>query len=148
MRRDNFIDCLDDEFDLQLLSARHGVWEGCDYYLASTKCSNKEMSEKISRKTMFSFVPPTSGMFVWIKLHLDNVPSSAEDDDQSLEMKLWQKLAVAGVLFAPGWFFSADLATSLHEGHFRISFSNAEFNEMKEAIKIFGSVLREFFGET
>jgi hypothetical protein len=66
IRRDHFIDCLDDEFELQLSSARNGVWEGCDYYLASTKLNGKQMSEKFGRKTMFSFVPPTSGMFVWV----------------------------------------------------------------------------------
>jgi aromatic amino acid aminotransferase I len=66
-RRDQFIDCLEDEFDLQLSCARDGVWAGCDYYLASSKSSAKRMSEKFGRKTMFSFVPPTSGMFVWVR---------------------------------------------------------------------------------
>jgi|ERR1700676_4632863 hypothetical protein len=66
LRRDHLIDCLDDEFDLQLSSARNGLWEGCDYYLASAKSSSTQMSEKVSSKTMFSFVPPTSGMFVWV----------------------------------------------------------------------------------
>jgi len=152
LRRDHFIDCLDDEFDLRLSPARNGVWEGCDYYLASKKFNSNQTIEKFGRKTMFSFVPPTSGMFVWIKLHLENVPSSGHsDDDESLEIQLWTKLAKAGVLLAPGWFFSADLITGSHstnaEGHFRISFSNSEFDDMRKAITIFGKVLREFFGE-
>lgn len=65
-----------------------------------------------------------------IKLHLENVPPSTREDDESLEVKLWTELAEAGVLFAPGWFFSTDLLTGSHstegEGHFRISFSNSE----------------------
>jgi len=149
LRRDHLIDCLDDEFDLQLSSARNGLWEGCDYYLASAKSSSTQMSEKVSSKTMFSFVPPTSGMFVWIKLHLDNVPPSRHADDESFEIQLWTNLAKAGVLFAPGWFFSTDTVTGSHstdgQGHFRISFSDSEFDDMKEAVKIFGKVLREFF---
>jgi len=67
LRRDYFIDCLDDEFDLQLAFARDGIWEGRDYYLASAKSSAKQMSEK-NQKVMFSFVPPTSGMFVWVRI--------------------------------------------------------------------------------
>jgi aromatic amino acid aminotransferase I len=70
LRRDYFIDCLDDEFDLQLAFARDGIWEGRDYYLASTKSSAKQMSEKFDRQIMFSFVPPTSGMFVWVRAFL------------------------------------------------------------------------------
>jgi len=150
LRRDYFIDCLDDEFDLQFAFARDGIWEGRDYYLASTKSGAKQMSEKFDRKIMFSFVPPTSGMFVWLKLHFENVPSSAQDE--SLEVQLWTQLAKAGVLVAPGWFFSTDILSGSHsnngQGHFRISFSNAELDDMKEAVKIFGKVLREFFGET
>lgn len=70
LRRDYFLDCLDDEFDLQLALARDGIWEGRDYYLASTKSSAKQISEKFDRKIMFSFVPPTSGMFVWVRAFL------------------------------------------------------------------------------
>ena len=67
LRRDKLIDCLDEEFDLQISTSRSGVWEGCDYYVASKKSGGKNMSEKILKKTMFSFVPPTSGMFVWVR---------------------------------------------------------------------------------
>jgi len=152
LRRDYFLDCLDDEFDLQLALARDGIWEGRDYYLASTKSSAKQISEKFDRKIMFSFVPPTSGMFVWLKLHFENVPSSAHEEDESLEVQLWTQLAEAGVLVAPGWFFSTDILSGSRpndgQGHFRLSFSNAELNDMREAVKIFGKVLREFFGES
>lgn len=87
-----------------------------------------------------------------------------------MEIQLWAKLAEAGVLVAPGWIFSTDVLTGSHaadgEGHLRISFSNSEvspfircnmatadvlfdqFADMEAAIKIFGQVLREFFGET
>ncbi|KAG1754010.1 uncharacterized protein EDB91DRAFT_1077662 [Suillus paluster] len=67
---------------------------------------------------MFSFVPPVAGMFVWMKLHLDQYPSFAPGDEDTLETKSWAKLAENGVLFGPGWITDA--------GHFRVSFSNAE----------------------
>lgn len=64
-----------------------------------------------------------------MKLHFDGMASPAEDEE-SLETQLWTKLAEAGVLVAPGWIFSADVLTGSEpdagEGHFRISFSNAE----------------------
>ena len=68
LRRDYFIDCLEDEFDLQLAFARDGIWEGRDYYLASAKSTAKQTSEKFNKTIMFSFVPPTSGMFVWVRI--------------------------------------------------------------------------------
>jgi len=73
IRRDFFVDCLGDEFDLQLSYARNGIWEGRDYYLASTKSSGKKMSEKFGRKIMFSFAPPSSGMFVWVRSLLNGL---------------------------------------------------------------------------
>jgi aromatic amino acid aminotransferase I len=120
------------------------MWEGCDVYIASAKLKRRATSdEKFNRQTkaMFSFVPPTSGMFVWVsiptafafplvtlqqvKLHLENHPLYASDSD-TLEVKLWDKLAQTGVLFAPGWIFTADRVVDRQAGHFRISFSNAE----------------------
>ncbi len=80
-------------------------------------------------------------------------------------MQLWIDLAEAGVLFAPGWMFSAkeENTDAFGEGHFRISFSNADvstafsllsvldmsrmaqFEVMKKAITTFGVVIRKFF---
>jgi aromatic amino acid aminotransferase I len=103
-----------------------------------------------------------------MKLHLDQHPSFTPGDEDTLEIKLWIKLAENGVLFGPGWMFSAKGMTenpdSTDSGHFRISFSNAEvrisksmnaftegwipkFHEFKKAVTIFGRVIREFFEE-
>ncbi len=63
-----------------------------------------------------------------MKIHFENYPSFKAGDEATLEMQLWEKLAEAGVLVAPGWYFSAYVgeAPDAGEGHFRISFSNAE----------------------
>ncbi|KAF6762648.1 pyridoxal phosphate-dependent transferase [Ephemerocybe angulata] len=59
---------------------------------------------------------------------------------KELEWDLWVELAEAGVLFGPGQMFAATAT-----GHFRVSFSNAEFNTMKKAISIFARVIVKFF---
>jgi hypothetical protein len=68
-RRDFFIDCLAEEFHLHVVPAAAGVWEGCIVYQASSKVKKStRMTEKYSarNRTMFSFVPPVAGMFVWV----------------------------------------------------------------------------------
>ncbi|KAJ3558312.1 hypothetical protein NM688_g998 [Phlebia brevispora] len=144
-RRDYFIDCLADEFHLKSNQAiAEGIWAGCDVLEAYGKCDG--MVEKYSLGTKyFSFVPPTSGMFVWIKMHFESVPSFKEGDEETLEVQLWERIAEAGVLMAPGWYFSATNLVDSGEGHYRISFSNAEFATMKKAVNIFGKTVREFF---
>ncbi|OCH95918.1 PLP-dependent transferase [Obba rivulosa] len=146
-RRDFFIDCFAEEFHLQLTTGERGAWAGCTVYAASPKPRGDAMSEKYSVGTkMFSFVPPTSGMFLWIKMNFENHPSIKSDPEETLEMKLWTKIAEAGVLIAPGWYFAANEdIPDAGRGHFRISFSNAEYPDLKKAVQIFSKVTREFF---
>ncbi|KAJ8701767.1 hypothetical protein PTI98_000520 [Pleurotus ostreatus] len=148
LRRDFILDCLGDEFHLKLHYETSGVWSGCDIYRAYGKApADVAFNEKLTTiKPMFSLVPPTSGMYIWLQLHLDNHPSF-DGNGETLEMQLWIDLAEAGVLFAPGWMFSAKEENTdvPGEGHFRISFSNADFEVMKKAITIFGVVIRKFF---
>lgn len=146
-RRDHLVDILHEEFDLQISPARDGIWKGADVYTAYQKVSGVDIGEKFNRKEMFSFVPPTSGMFIWvrdifcyvlallivqifqIKLHLESLTPD-QGNEESLEVQLWTKIAEAGVLLAPGWIFSANVLSgdgpADGEGHFRISFSNTE----------------------
>ncbi|KAH7916089.1 pyridoxal phosphate-dependent transferase [Hygrophoropsis aurantiaca] len=146
-RRDFFIDCLAEEFDLQAAPAPAGIWEGCLTYQAF---SNRRISNTTEKSSpLFSFVPPNAGMFVWLKLNLERHPSFTSEAEGTLEFKLWTLLAEDGVIFAPGWFFPTDdVATSdVGAGHFRISYSNAEYANLKKAVTVFGRVIREFFNE-
>lgn len=59
-------------------------------------------------------------------MHFESMPSFKEGDEETLEVQLWENLAEAGVLLSPGWFFSAQDAVDAGEGHYRISFSNAD----------------------
>ncbi|TFK55669.1 PLP-dependent transferase [Heliocybe sulcata] len=152
-RRDFIIDALADEFDLDLSpsSSAHAVgpWRGANVYVAKEKWQGTEKFAATGRKPLFSFVPPTSGMFIWLKVHFENHPAYAAGDD-SLEMKLWVAIAEAGLVIGPGWFFAADDENSPdgpNDGHYRIAFSFSDNDEMKKAVDIFGKVVKEFFKE-
>lgn len=112
-----------------------------------------------------------------VKLHLENHPKFGSIPTNELEKLLWIELAEAGVLFGPGlsifqYIFvlfdsgrSGQMFASEYDekadGHFRISFSNAEvsswflsnvtlteslqFEDLKKAISIFALVVVKFF---
>ena len=128
-RRDSLIDALQEEFHLQVSVGTVGSWKDCVVYTASVKPrSGDVMSEKAAlfaqSKPLFSLVPPTAGMFIWLKMLWENVPGYKEGDEETLEVQLWIKLAEAGVLVGPGRYFASDdERLSPVEGHFRISFS-------------------------
>jgi aromatic amino acid aminotransferase I len=149
-RRDFFVDCMHEEFSLQQSYTEKGVWNGTPVYLASSRQSSSDtpyLGEKSSGygKVLFSMVPPTSGMFVWLKVDFQSHPRFSAENVKSLELKLWTDLAEAGLLIAPGWMFNATGADLPHEGHYRISFSAASHEEMRKGLQIFGHVTRRFF---
>ncbi|KAF9247270.1 pyridoxal phosphate-dependent transferase [Melanogaster broomeanus] len=150
-RRDFIIDCFSEEFQIQIGPSTTDMWSGCTTYHAARKQAGRDHEKyPLQNRTMFSFVPPVAGMFIWIKLHLDQHPSYVPGSEDSLEMKVFARLAESGVLFAPGWIFSAAAmggSTKEIPGHFRLSFSLAESSDLERAVKIFGRVLQEFFVE-
>lgn len=153
IRRDFIIDRFAEEFDLQSVKETEiDCFKGRVVYTAYPRSrSTLWMSEKSSpldRKPLLSFIPPTSGMFVWLKLDLEHHPKSGVMTARELELALWTDLAEAGVLFGPGQMFAADETSDESElgmGHFRISFSNAEFRDIQKAVSIFARVVVEFF---
>ncbi|KZT71526.1 PLP-dependent transferase [Daedalea quercina L-15889] len=152
-RRDWFIDCLAEELDLKATTSTDvSFWKDCVVYDAYAKPSGGwMMSEKGSVGTkLLSFVPPSAGMFIWLKIHFDNLPAYKRqgEGEESPEIQLWTKIAEAGVLISPGWFFAADVEnppTDELEGHFRISFSNADFATLKKAAQIIARETNKFF---
>ncbi|KAJ7744473.1 pyridoxal phosphate-dependent transferase [Mycena maculata] len=152
LRRDFFVDCLGEEFHLTVAPGTVGLWEGCDVYSAFVK-PTRSLTGYFNEKAplgnaLFSFSPPTSGMFVWLKLHFDQHPAFSTMSSKDLEMKLWIELAEAGLLVGPGAIFwpTGDYASET-TGHFRISFSNSTKEELKKATEIFGAVLRDFMAD-
>ncbi|KAM5534779.1 hypothetical protein V8D89_011495 [Ganoderma adspersum] len=152
-RRDLLIDALQDEFNLQVSVGTAGSWKNCVVYTASSKPRRGDaMSEKAAlfaqSKPLFSLVPPTAGMFIWLKMLWENVPGFKEGDEETLEVQLWIKLAEAGVLVGPGRYFAHnEEQVSPVEGHFRMSFSFSSEADFKKAAKILAEVVSEFFGQ-
>jgi aromatic amino acid aminotransferase I / 2-aminoadipate transaminase len=64
-RRDAFIDTIMDEVDISLTKGE-GILEGATVYQGSIKESKDTVMLEKKRKIRVSFVPPTSGMFVWV----------------------------------------------------------------------------------
>ncbi|CCL98270.1 uncharacterized protein FIBRA_00264 [Fibroporia radiculosa] len=148
-RRDFFIDTFGDEFHLVPSTSNIGFWKDrqvFDAYAKSKKCVMAEKGELGTK--LFSFVPPSAGMFIWLKVHFENCPGANASGAERPEIQLWVKIAEAGVVISPGWFFAADEEnppTDETEGHFRISFSYADFETLRKAVKIIANVMKEFF---
>ncbi|EJD35333.1 PLP-dependent transferase [Auricularia subglabra TFB-10046 SS5] len=105
-------------------------------------------SARQGETTLFEFIPPVGGMFIWIKLHLHNHPAAAENalSDQQIdeiERALWTELAEEGLLVTPGWYFNA--AQLQGKGHFRIAYSYTEADEMRAGVQIFARVVKRAF---
>lgn len=99
---------------------------------------------------------------MWLRIHLSNHPSFPKHSSADLILLLWEQLAEANVLLAPGYIFDAASLTSSSDqiimgkkedlriadngdGYFRLSFSTATKDEMKQATRIFARVTKEFF---
>jgi aromatic amino acid aminotransferase I len=109
LRRDFFVDCLAEEFDLIPAppSAISGGWAaaaaGGDHKVLFA-CQRGEKS-----RLLLSFVPPSAGMFVWVEMYFGDVPDKTDEEDGSVltpERQFWHRLIDAGLLTAPGWIFS------------------------------------------
>lgn len=75
MRRDYFIDELLVQFDTRSVYVAQGAWAGCTALVArprplSGSSNSKMVSEKqnfaFGDKPLFSLVPPSAGMFIWV----------------------------------------------------------------------------------
>jgi aromatic amino acid aminotransferase I / 2-aminoadipate transaminase len=114
-RRDFFIDCLADEFDLfpTSSSAISPMWASATvvsdrtFTVLSAYARGGSAHEKTTRRPLLSFVPPSSGMFVWLELYFGDVPDETDEDGsvKTPEYQFWERLADAGVLAVPGSYF-------------------------------------------
>lgn len=146
------LDCLFDSSHVGLVQSRDLLSSGAPVYDAYAKSTGSfstcNKDSKIKDKLLFSISSPSSGMFLWVKMHLhhhrDWVPSGSIS---ILEHRLWtgkfvvrgkhisatdspSALAEGGVIVAPGYMFSADQDSTANTpakyGHMRLSFSSVE----------------------
>ncbi|KAK4056974.1 hypothetical protein OIO90_001874 [Microbotryomycetes sp. JL221] len=105
----------------------------------------------------FSFVPPTGGMFVWIKVYLSSAPTWSsyvdaghEDPERQFVDDLMEKLIADNVLLVPGYhyypFIGADKLTTKAQGlesgvgYFRLAYSMPVKEEMQGGIERMANV--------
>ncbi|KAL1744489.1 pyridoxal phosphate-dependent transferase [Schizophyllum fasciatum] len=108
---------------------------------------------------LFRFVPPNSGMFLWLDLDLRTHPAReriCKADAQGIPGEeiwaaaFWRKLLDARLLLAPGtynkpWQGAARSAASNAPGHafFRLTYSSTPRGEIHEGIRRMADVFRE-----
>uniref|UniRef100_A0A6B2LNC4 Aminotransferase class I/classII domain-containing protein n=1 Tax=Arcella intermedia TaxID=1963864 RepID=A0A6B2LNC4_9EUKA len=81
-------------------------------------------------KDLCSWTTPSAGMFFWLRVH------DCNDTNQLIQQEALQ----AGVLLLPGSIFSPSGEAS---PHVRAAFSTASLEDIEEAIKRFGALLRK-----
>jgi len=101
----------------------------------------------VPRKQLISFVPPMAGMFLWIRIALEDHPRYDGSNSIELMDELWKRLAVTeDLLIAPGRMFAAgDEQREEAAKYFRVAFSVGEEKEVDEMVKRFGRAVRWFF---
>ncbi|KAL8281292.1 hypothetical protein RQP46_006326 [Phenoliferia psychrophenolica] len=110
---------------------------------------------------MFSFVPPSGGMFVWTKHFLGSnshfqalaADATVVDPETTFMENLWKDLAAKKVLLTPGAYYApwqgADKATTTTAdreagvGHFRLAYSFATREEIELAVARIRAALEE-----
>jgi len=95
------------------------------------------MSEEIDKKLpeeIESFIKPEGGLYFWLKL--------PQGKDSS---KLYEQAAEKGVVFSPGYLFTASSAKS---EYFRLSFAAVDEKEIKKGMDILSEVVRDYLGSS
>jgi aromatic amino acid aminotransferase I len=149
-RRDALIDAMMNELDISLTKGT-GILEGATVFEGSIKESGRSAIMEKKRRIVVSFVPPTSGMFVWvscngmrrwtrrltnrsqIKVNFEGLPPPVavpdeEPNEGTHEGRFWVQLAEKGLLILPGWVFRGEKDHAPVDpnlaGHYRVSFSD------------------------
>ncbi|KAH8895551.1 aromatic aminotransferase Aro8 [Thozetella sp. PMI_491] len=110
---------------------------------------------------VFSFVPPTGGMFIWTRFYLQSNPAfktlleagTYDDPEQTFTDQLWALLAEEKVLLTPGSYYhpwqGRDSTTTKARGadsavtNFRFAFSMVTKEEVEMGIQRLAKVLRK-----
>lgn len=161
-RRDTLIDAFCKAMGVELVTEEYrnekpggDVWDGATVWTATLTANAGAVkgARGVEKKVRVSFVPPTSGMFVWVKVDFSDlsppihVPGE-EENEGTHEGRFWVTLAKAGLLILPGWVFRGEKEHAPIDpnkyAHYRISFSDSTVDNMDKAAKIFAKTLREY----
>jgi len=98
LRRDFFVDCLMDEFDLSPIRASAipvpGAWAaaGGEQTVVFAAYPHGSMQKEKTTRPLMSFVPPLAGMFLWMELYFGDVPDEVDENGAVLnpERQFWK----------------------------------------------------------
>ncbi|GJJ11574.1 hypothetical protein Clacol_005809 [Clathrus columnatus] len=148
LRRDFVVDKIHELFDVSpAIGVKATFGAGLPVmtaYLKEPVSSTMEKYQATNSKTpLFSFIPPTAGMFLWIKFHIGQ--NIILKPGETLVEHIFVNLAEEGLLISPGAMFSVDESTiPEQEVAFRIAFSKGTQEEMSEGLKVLERVMREY----
>ncbi|GJJ07014.1 hypothetical protein Clacol_001212 [Clathrus columnatus] len=147
-RRDFIIDTIHELFDVLPSSGTSGesfpesLPSMIAYIKESTISESKDSKVVMNRKTpLFTFIPPTSGMFLWIKFHVGQY--TILKPGETLTEHIFINLVKEGLLIAPGTLFSVNELES-GEAFGRIAFSNGSREQLLEGLKVLERVMRKY----
>jgi DNA-binding transcriptional MocR family regulator len=105
----------------------------------------------VEKTSMFEFVWPMGGMFLWMKILFDSHPLYKKVAHDKLARALWIHLTTKPylVLVAPGAMFSANEGIVAEKGwkYFRICFAAVDDREVEECSKRFVAGMKSFWGK-
>lgn len=157
-RRDWLCNSIADNFLLESAKSARGSPADAEGLVAFHSASRKV--------PIFSFVPPTGGMFVWARFYLASSPryqrtstlNSCVDPEKVFQDELWLAMADARVLLTPGSYYTPwqgkDKVTTEERGaqkdiiHFRLSFSMTTKEEMKLGVSRMATVLHKVWDDS
>lgn len=105
-----------------------------------------DVCDKHLPKDLVSWVPPSGGMFIWIKLDHSRHPKYPERSLEEIELEIFEEAVREGVLFARGSWFRAEPDIPQENVYFRVSFSTATQEQMTKAIQRLGQAIKKSFG--
>ncbi|KAI1293421.1 hypothetical protein EDD11_008370 [Mortierella claussenii] len=116
-------------------------------------CLRRHVDPKLA-----SFIEPSAGMFIWIKVHVNQHPRYGTVSDSVLMLELFRTCVKNNVLLVPGWQFSckpkpsdidpADVLGTWFDDqatYLRATFAYATFEQMEQAMVRFGESLNATF---
>lgn len=159
IRRNALVDAFLEQFDVSTAPGT-GIRGGAMVYECRLKQTGWRSSYKEKIRTVMSFVPASSGMFIWIKVHFDGLPAPKDGPNgeaMNHEVNFWEALAEssafypsllrrvpdrfsAELLVLPGWLFYADMSTPTEDpnvaGHYRVSFSESTASNLRASYNV------------
>uniref|UniRef100_A0A8H7TR96 Aminotransferase class I/classII large domain-containing protein n=1 Tax=Bionectria ochroleuca TaxID=29856 RepID=A0A8H7TR96_BIOOC len=97
-------------------------------------------------KDLISWIPPSGGMFVWLKLDHSRHPDFPKRSLEEIEQEIFEEAVNQGVLFARGSWFRAEPDIPVENIFFRLSFSTATKEQLTKAVQRLSAAIHKSFG--